>query len=132
MALLSTVLSAVAFGAFLVLGVLGHEGGHWLLGRLFGGRPYVDRYTLGLPTRINFRYATRMTDWQVRAIGAWPYAFIPVLLGGFWLESAAVMLVGTGGAITISPSDMTALWYPDRWKRLTARAQSGRWVGNRP
>lgn len=106
--------------ALVLLGALGHELGHLVLGQLFGGGTYFDQWTLIIPSRVNFRTPYEMTDWQVRVAGGWPYIFLLLLIAAAWHRLEYLLFFSAGGGLVISPSDLNAAHNPRLWKKMTA------------
>lgn len=106
-------------GAFL-LGVLLHEAGHYAIGWLSGGDPFVAQFSYGFPSLIDFQEPHSMADWQVRILGGHIYIYWIVAVVGLWFHWPILAWFGIGGGSIISFSDLNAAEYPDVWKRITA------------
>lgn len=109
-----------------LIGMILHEFSHYVPGKIFGGKPYFDDYSMGfIPRRVNFQTPERMPNWGVRIAGGivliWP-GFAGIVLAVNDLSgvlSSLPLLILLGTASMISWSDLLALSDPDKWKRYT-------------
>lgn len=101
-------------------GFLAHESGHYILGRLAGGSPYVSQFQYGFPSQIHYNSPYEMSDWQVRLAGGYVYVYLIIAGIGLWTHWKLLAAFGIAGGITISASDLNAAHHPKAWKRLTA------------
>ncbi|WP_251342812.1 hypothetical protein [Haloplanus halophilus] len=119
--IIENVILAARWIGWILLGGIVHELWHFVFGKIFGGGTFYSRYTFGLyPTQVDFKTPKAMTDWQVRVTGIVGMIFWIPLFAGLWLHIPWLILLGMGGGLTISASDMNAIHHPEAWKKLTA------------
>lgn len=109
-------------------GLLMHEGTHWGFGKLFGGNPFVYKRRLGVPTGIDYKTPSRMSNNEVRITGGL-VAIYPLFLAFFLglnyarlldlnlVELLIIYLLWTASGF--SWLDALALWEPEMWVNFT-------------
>lgn len=109
----------------IVAGAVTHELCHYLLGWLFGGRPFFAQRTFGVPTRVDFERPDALTDIQTQLMGGIVIVF-PVAFAFFLGYMAAtnspkfiLPLFFLVGGMGVSWLDLFALKHPGHWKRFT-------------
>lgn len=123
--MLELVLLAVLAIPAILAGAVAHELCHYLLGWLFGGRPFFSQRTFGVPTQVDFESPDAMSDRQTQLMGGIVVVF-PVAFAFFLGYMAATnspkfvlplfFLAGGGG---VSWTDLFALRHPEYWRRFT-------------
>jgi len=116
---LMTPFEAVAYILLLLVGVVGHEAIHYIVGRIFGGGTFVSQRKFIIPTQIDFETPKALADWQVRASAGLVLIFPSILIAGLWLNLNILVVLGAGGS-GISWLDLLALKHPEKWKKFTA------------
>lgn len=120
------VLSAVmlvlmSIGIFMISSTL-HEGSHWLVGRLWSSEVEILRLYLIFPVSVSFDAPYDLPPHGVRLSGGAPLLFWlpPALTVYLLLDTAPVgrvlLSVPFWAAAILSPSDLLAILYPDRFQ----------------
>lgn len=118
------ILAVLALAA-IIAGAAAHELCHYLLGWLFGGRPFFSQRTFGVPTQVDFERPDDLTDTQIQLMGGivvvFPVAFAFLLGYTAATDSQRFVLplFFLAGGSGVSWTDLFALKHPDYWKRFT-------------
>lgn len=135
-----------------------HEYVHWIVGKLFSGSPnvlYASWYEIPYPYAVEYNSLEQMPDWGIRLAGVLPHAlwtFVGISYIGnpisildidiflmintisevltsipFWRLVFISASVSAG--ISVSPSDLVATLYPNRYRDNTGNELShSEWV----
>lgn len=123
-----------------------HEYVHWCAGKIFSGDPtvlYNSWHRIPYPYAVEYNKLTEMPDWGIRVAGIsphtiWIIAFVFSLINSsfvastdFWLMVESLhsipflMLVfisaSAGAGISVSPSDLVATTYPNKYRNHTGQ-----------
>lgn len=122
---LNLALSILLAVLLVVAGMVAHEGCHYVIGWLSGGKPFFNRWTVGIPTQVDYESPESMSDAQVRLAGGIVVVFpvTAVFLTGLSLNVDVwglfwVTLFFAGGS-GVSWLDLIAATEPELWKRFT-------------
>jgi hypothetical protein len=149
----TATLSGLIIGGYLSLYF--HEYVHWVAGRLFSGNPdvlYGSWYKIPYPYAVEFNDHDKMPNWGIRIAGISPHILWSIV-SVYYIAGSSISIdpnilsiaeslysipfvilvflsAAVNAGISVSPSDLVAAIYPDRYRGFAGQDLSHRdWLG---
>jgi hypothetical protein len=132
-----------------------HEYVHWVAGRLFSGNPdvlYGSWHRIPYPYAVEFNGLDKMPNWGIRIAGISPHILWSIV-SVYYIAGLSIsiepnissiaeslhsipflilvfLFAAVGAGLSVSPSDLVAAIYPDKYRDFTGQDLSHRdWLG---
>lgn len=124
----------MSVGIFMIASFL-HEGSHWIVGRLWSSELEILRLYLVFPVSVSFHSPYDLPPHGVRLTGVAPLLFwLPGAVTIYLALAAApvgrvLLSVPFWAATILSPSDVLAFLYPERFQEYAANGDAVGHIG---
>jgi hypothetical protein len=154
----STLRFIITVSSLLIGGYLNwyfHEYVHWIAGKLFSGNPdvlYESWHGIPYPYGVEFDRLNKMPNWGIRIAGISPHILWSIV-SVYYLTNSSISVepnivsiaenlhsipfltlvflsAAVGAGLSVSPSDLVAAIYPNKYRDFTGQDLSHRdWLG---
>ncbi|QLD89616.1 hypothetical protein HWV07_11480 [Natronomonas salina] len=130
----TVIVLLMSIGVFMIASTL-HEGTHWIVGRIWSSELEILRLDIVFPVAVIFHSPYDLPPHGVRLTGVAPLLFwLPVAVTIYVALAAApvgrvLLSVPFWAAAILSPSDVLAFLYPERFQEYAANGNAVGHIG---